>query len=275
MKRFNFLAVMIVLAMLLSLNYGVSNAQDGSGDPGRPASNEESIQGGGPGQQIQDDGENRSLPPGKNPGRGDKMRPPMPLVLYIGYAVKAENEFEMASVQIFPDAGVEEGAKIKKPAGTIEIGNQKYFIVEAKIETQEASLQLFPEEAKNSGKKPPMVIKSCSAKISSTYFERPDAPPAPGQGDKMKIAEGTANIVGDINISSVEKEAGNRKLLMVSGTVNTGEKYSLYLEPRIIPPAIKGGRPGSGGGRGTGGPKPGNGPNGPENGAQNERPAAE
>ncbi|HOD39497.1 MAG TPA: hypothetical protein PKL57_02980 [Candidatus Wallbacteria bacterium] len=270
MKRSNLLAIVMAFAMLLAFGYGISPAQDVSGQPGP---NEE-IQGGGPGQQIQDGGENRNLPPGKNHGRGDRMRPPMPIVLYIGYAVKAENEFEMASVQIFPDAGVEQGSKIKKPAGTIEIGKQKYFIVEAKIETQEASLQLFPEEAKKSGKKPPMVVKSCSAKISSTYFERPDAPPAPGQGDKMKIAEGTANIVGDINISSVEKEAGNRKLLMVSGTVNTGEKYSLYLEPRIIPPAMKGGRPGSGG-PGPGGPKPGNGPDGAENGSQNDQPAGE
>ena len=260
------LAVMVVMALafMLSIGCGVSFAQEMGGGPGAEGNNER--MGPPPG------GDENRPPEGENGGRDGKMRPPkppMPQVLYIGCAVKAENEFEMAVVNIFPGRGGDEnGSKLKKPAGVIEIAKKKYFIVEAKIETQEASLQLFPKEAKERGMKPPSVIKTLSAKISSTYFEMPQEPPAPGQADKMKMPEGTANIVGDINLASVEKEAGEKQILMVSGSVNTGEeKFSLYLEPRIIdmkPPRPdmqqRGGGPGQGGGmerRGGKRPQPG------------------
>ena len=260
------LAVMVVMALafMLSIGCGVSLAQEKGGGPGAEGNNER--MGPPPG------GDENRPPEGENGGRDGKMRPPkppMPQVLYIGCAVKAENEFEMAVVNIFPGrGGDEDGSKLKKPAGFIEIAKKKYFIVEAKIETQEASLQLFPKEAKERGMKPPSVIKTLSAKISSTYFEMPQEPPAPGQADKMKMPEGTANIVGDINLASVEKEAGEKQILMVSGSVNTGEeKFSLYLEPRIIdmkPPRPdmqqRGGGPGQGGGmerRGGKRPQPG------------------
>lgn len=248
----------LVLAFMLSVGCGVSFAQETEGGRGADGNNER--MGPPPG------GENRPQPPENSEGgRDGKMRPqkpPMPEIMYIGYAVKAENEFEMASVNIFPPRGAQDGgegdSKLKKPAGVIEIAKKKYFIVEAKIETQEATLQLFPKEAKERGMKPPSVIKTLSAKISSTYFEMPQEPPAPGQADKMKMPEGTANIVGDINISAVEKEAGDRQLIMVSGSVNTGEeKFSLYLEPRIIHPQPmrdgmqqRGGGPGQGPGQG-------------------------
>lgn len=255
--------VILVLAFMLSVGCGVSFAQETGGGPGAGENNERmGPPPGGGGNQPPENGEG---------GRGGKMRPqkpPMPEILYIGYAVKAENEFEMASVNIFPARGPQDGgegdSKLKKPAGVIEIAKKKYFIVEAKIETQEASLQLVPKEAKERGMKPPSVIKTLSAKISSTYFEMPQEPPAPGQADKMKMPEGTANIVGDINISSVEKEAGDRQLIMVSGSVNTGEeKFSLYLEPRIIHlqpqrPDMqqRGGGPGQGGMERRGGKRP-------------------
>lgn len=193
--------------------------------------------------------ENLGQPPFEDNGRpGGKMKPPVPPVLYIGYAIKSESEFEMACVNFFPPApelgkkNIKE-SKLKKPSGTIEIGKENYFIVEAKIEKQDASQQIFPEQAKKRGIKPPEIIKSCSAKISSTYFEMPDAPPAPGQGDKMKMPEGKANIVGDINLNTVEKEAGQRKLVLINGTINiNGEKYNLYLEPRIIQMPHRGGK---------------------------------
>ena len=259
------LAVMVVMALafMLSIGCGVSFAQE-MGGGGAEGNNER--MGPPPG------GDENRPPEGENGGRDGKMRPqkpPMPQVLYIGCAVKAENEFEMAVVNIFPGrGGAEDGSKLKKPAGVIEIAKKKYFIVEAKIETQEASLQLFPKEAKERGMKPPSVIKTLSAKISSTYFEMPQEPPAPGQADKMKMPEGTANIVGDINLASVEKEAGEKQILMVSGSINTGEeKFSLYLEPRIIHPQPqhpdmqqRGGGPGQGGMERRGGgkrPQPG------------------
>ncbi len=255
--------VILVLAFMLSVGCGVSFAQETGGGPGAGENNER--MGPPPG------GGGNQPPENREGGRDGKMRPqkpPMPEILYIGYAVKAENEFEMASVNIFPPRGAQDGgegdSKLKKPAGVIEIAKKKYFIVEAKIETQEASLQLVPKEAKERGMKPPSVIKTLSAKISSTYFEMPQEPPAPGQADKMKMPEGTANIVGDINISSVEKEAGERQLIMVSGSVNTGEeKFSLYLEPRVIHPQPqrpdmqqRGGGPGQGGMERRGGKRP-------------------
>ena len=198
-------------------------------------------------QHIKNDSTNGGTIPqqdvlGQHKGVMGPRRPVHPLFLYIGYAVKSENEFEMACVNIFPNFHAEKNAKIKKPAGTIEVGKLTYYIVEANIETQEASLQVFPERVKASGIKPPAIIKSCSAKISGTYFETPNEPPAPGQVDKMKMPEGKADIIGDIKIDSVEKENGKSKLLMVSGSVTlSGEKYALYLEPRIINPGITGG----------------------------------
>ncbi|MEZ7891095.1 MAG: hypothetical protein QMC67_05070 [Candidatus Wallbacteria bacterium] len=202
--------------------------------------------------------------PGQRDGVTGQQRPPVhPLFLYIGHAVKAENEFEIACVNIFPNFHAEKNAKIKKPAGVIEVGKQTYFIVEANIETQEASLQLFPEQAKASGRKPPAIIKSCTAKVSGAYFETPNEPPAPGQADKMKMPEGKADIIGDIKIASVEKEAGKRKMIMVSGSVTiNGEKYSLYLEPRVINPGMNGGpknqNPNQNQGRNQNGMEPGN-----------------
>lgn len=274
------LAVMVVMALafILSIGCGVSFAQETGGGPGGGGNNER--MGPPPG------GDENQPPEGDNGGRDGKMRPqkpPMPQVIYIGCAVKAENEFEMASVNIFPGrGGDEDGSKLKKPAGVIEIAKKKYFIVEAKIETQEATLQLFPKEAKERGMKPPSVIKTLSAKISSTYFEMPQEPPAPGQADKMKMPEGTANIVGDINLASVEKEAGERQVLMVSGSVNTGEeKYSLYLEPRIMdmkPPRPdmhkRGGGPGQDGMERRGGkrPQPGSENDGGGGSQQNQQP---
>ncbi len=191
---------------------------------------------------------------------GRKMNPPAPPVMYIGYAVKSETEFETACANFISlnnragnknknesenndenNASVENNtnsnqkSKLKKPVGTIEIEKNKYYIVEADIEKQPASNQLFPEEAKAAGIKPPFIIKSCKAKISSSYFEMPAEPPAPGESDKMEMPEGKANIVGDIILNSVEKEAPQNKLILFNGTVTVnGEKYSLYLEPRII-----------------------------------------
>lgn len=284
MKRNSLVVVMFILAsFVILLAGGAVAAQQGGGPgekmgppPGAAGDDRQIMQGGGD--------SNGPMPPGKRGGpEGMKDRkPPVPPVLYIGYAVRAENDFEMACVNIFPPRDAEEGdagAKIKKPAGTIEIAKKKYFIVEAKIETQEASLQMFPKEAKEHGLKPPSIIKTLSAKISTSYFESVDGPPAPGQGDKMKMPEGTANIVGDITLASVEKEAGDRKLIMASGAVNTGEeKLSLYLEPRVIdarPPRDmmqqnrRGGGPGGKPGRGgKGGPGMNGGNGGPGGGQQ-------
>ncbi len=210
-------------------------------------------------EQVQiiqtDNSENQDQPPSENNDRREgKMKPPAPPLLYIGFAVKSEGEFEAACANFFTpppesDKKNKKEGKLKKPEGTIEIGKDTYFIVEAKIERQDASQQLFPEEAKKAGLKPPKIIKSCSAKISSSYFEMPEAPPAPGQGDQMKMPEGKANIVGDINLTAVEKEAGKKKLILINGEISiNGEKYSLYLEPRIITMQHRGGGKGPRGG---------------------------
>lgn len=240
------LSTAIFLSLILTFNPGALLAQQDSGNSAEP----------GQIQNTQPEGsENPGQPPSENNDRRDgKMKPPAPPILYIGFAVKTEGEFEAACANFFPpppesnNKKKKEG-KLKKPEGTIEIGKDTYFIVEAKIERQDASQQLFPEEAKKTGLKPPAIIKSCSAKISSSYFEMPEAPPAPGQGDQMKMPEGKANIVGDINLTAVEKEAGKKKLVLINGTVNiNGEKYSLYLEPRIIPMQHRGGKDPRGGG---------------------------
>jgi hypothetical protein len=240
------LSTVIFLSLILTFNPGALLAQQNTG--GNPDS-------GQPENILPDGPENPGQPPSENNDRrGGKMKPPAPPMLYVGYAVKSEGEFETACANFFPpppesDKKNKKEGKLKKPDGTIEIGKETYFIVEAKIERQDASQQLFPEEAKKAGLKPPAVIKSCSAKISSTYFEMPEAPPAPGQGDQMKMPEGKANIIGDINLTAVEKEAGKRKLILMNGSINiNGEKYNLYLEPRIMPAQHRGGGKGPRGG---------------------------
>lgn len=243
------LSTAIFLSLILTFNPDALLAQQDAGNSAEPPQI----------QNIQPDGsENPGQPPSENNDRREgKMKPPAPPLLYIGFAVKSEGEFEAACANFFPptpesDKKKKKEGKLKKPDGTIEIGKDTYFIVEAKIERQDASQQLFSEEAKKAGLKPPKIIKSCSAKISSSYFEMPEAPPAPGQGDQMKMPEGKANIVGDINLTAVEKEAGKKKLILINGEIIiNGEKYNLYLEPRIIPMQHRGGGKGPHGGEQT------------------------
>lgn len=235
---------MLAVFMVISFNFTGSSAQDAAQNPQTDQSRQTQMPGQQPGQ------------PGQNGPNG----PRPPEVHFIGFAVESEEKFEMANFFLLPPAPPAKNGQeniIKKPDAVIAIGKQEYFVVEARIETEEIKIdqQQGPQGGQqgdrhgrqenaggtNAGRPKPVKIKSCEGKISKSYFERANMPPAPGQNrDNSEMPKGKAEIVGDIKIAEVEKEVGKDgkgKVSVMYGTMSTGEqKFTLYLEPRIMQP---------------------------------------
>lgn len=248
----------IIVFMVISLSAFGSSAQNAN-PPGQFE------------RQDQNRGQNPDGPGGPGgPGGPDQSRGQRPPeVHFIGFAVEGEEKFEMANLFFLPPPppqAMKRGqGDIKRPDAVIAVGKQEYFIVEAKIETEEAKIEQMPGQPENGNgrggdnnpgvnaggqnRPKPVKIKSCEGKLSKTYFERPNNPPEPGKsGQDQEMPKGKADIVGDIKIGEVEKEVGKDgkgKVAVMYGTMSTADqKFTLYLEPRLMPPPPPGRRNG-------------------------------
>ena len=153
---------------------------------------------------------------------------------YCGYAVESEGVFEMAGVFFTPPEQAIVDGWIKTPAGTIEIGARKYFINEAKMQTEEAQLQQGQKDQKS--KAPScLIVKSCTARVSATYGEIAiGMPPQVKDVKNQRIPQGVAEFIGDIKLIGEEKDAGDKKVKVLHGQCSVGEKkYYLYLEAKM------------------------------------------
>ena len=245
-----------VFILIISLSFGVSFAQGNqgdkqiiSGDPqqgGNQQPGGEQGQPGGPGQQ----------------GGKHFMGPE---VHYMGFAVEGEKNFEIAHIFLFTDKQEKRNEKgPKRPDGIAEVGKDFYLIVDAKTETEQMKIEPRPGDDE---KKVPQVlkVKTSEGKIAKDDKEGRDNQIEIGQiqNQGKKPQEGP-KIIGSYKIDSFEKEAGkDRKVSVISGTITIGDKkYSLYLEPRLMPPPPpqhQGGPQGGSGPQGQGDqPQPGN-----------------
>ncbi|HNY11448.1 MAG TPA: hypothetical protein PKK26_07670 [Candidatus Wallbacteria bacterium] len=177
---------------------------------------------------------------------------------YNGYAITGEENFELAKIFIKKsDFTANQTSDTLEINGTINIGEQKYLIMDAKIEfeeakTMEAGLEKkageetrtmeigFNQRPGRDRKAPPMIkkIKSCEAKIAKLL-------------EKMNIEKEKPEAIGEIKFSTIEKSSdAMRKKSVIYGTVSTDTgKYSLYLEATMQPFQLQHRQPQRGGNR--------------------------
>ncbi|HNY10615.1 MAG TPA: hypothetical protein PKK26_03390 [Candidatus Wallbacteria bacterium] len=151
--------------------------------------------------------------------------PKQPPANFSGYAISGEDNFELANLSIMSGAIASDSSEVN---GTIDIGKQKYLIIQAKTEYEEAvststsqtdeSGQIGLEETTK--KQPPAMKKIKSFEGRIVKFS-----------EESESQEVLVEAIGEIKVSSVEKEAGaNRKNAVMFGTISTDEyKYALYL----------------------------------------------
>ncbi|HNY10876.1 MAG TPA: hypothetical protein PKK26_04715 [Candidatus Wallbacteria bacterium] len=217
-----------VFILVVSLSFGVSFAQENTGEA----------------QIIPGDGQQPENQPGDGRDQADgRKRFMKPDVHYIGYAVESETNFEMAHIFLFNDKQEKRGgSNTKKIDGTVELGKAMYLIVDAKTETE--LMKIDPRPGDDESRVPKISkIKSCEGNITKADKDNKDNKNAQIelgqiQGQDKKARE-TPKIIGSFKIKSAEKEIGrDKKVSVFLGTITIdGKKYTLYLDPKIMPPS--------------------------------------